>query len=101
MAAITARYPGLAGVSRAARASWSFLREAPSIPVVILGILVFVAVFAPLIAPHDKLQPVTQSPEACLKAYGFEDCPWIADIPPVWSTITTGASEYRRPASCS
>ena len=87
MATITTRPSGLAGLPRVARRSWNFVREAPTIPILILSVLVFVAVFAPLLSPHDKLKPVEQSPEACQKAFGFDDCPWIDDIPPFWSTI--------------
>ena len=35
-----------------------FLRDAPALPVVLVTVLVFVAVFAPWIAPHDPLVPL-------------------------------------------
>jgi len=34
------------------------LRGAPAVPLTIIGLMVVVAVFAPLIAPHDPLQPL-------------------------------------------
>lgn len=39
--------------STIAKKSWEFIREAPTIPVLILAFVFFVAIFAPLIAPHD------------------------------------------------
>jgi len=34
------------------------LRGAPAVPLTIIGLMVVVAVFAPLIAPHDPFQPL-------------------------------------------
>ena len=41
------------GVSSLAKKSWAFALEAPKLPTLILLFVVFVAVFAPLLAPHD------------------------------------------------
>ena len=40
------------------------MADVPSIPLLILAILAFVAVFAPVIAPHGKLDPVKPTPRA-------------------------------------
>ena len=40
-------------VASAANRSWSILRDAPKLPVLIILFVAVVAVFAPLIAPHD------------------------------------------------
>ena len=85
MAEIAGRV-GLPTLSRGARQTWGFLREAPTIPTVILGLLVFVAIFAPLLAPHDPLARVEPTPEECQAAYGFANCPYIDERPPVGMT---------------
>jgi len=54
----------------------------------ILSVLVFVAIFAPWIAPHDKLKPVRASSEDCLSWYQITDCPYIDDRPPFWGKET-------------
>ena len=64
--------------------TWRFLREAPKIPLTILTVLVVLAVFAPWIAPHDKLKPVKPSAEDCIAWFGIEKCPYIDDRPPFW-----------------
>ena len=50
---ITSPVSGAEQVALAANRSWSILREAPKLPVLIILFVVVVAVFAPLIAPHD------------------------------------------------
>ena len=85
-------------VYRALRLSYRFAREAPTIPTVILGVLVFVAIFAPLIAPHDKLQPVVPSAAACQDHFGFSNCPYIDDLPPVWQSGGSWSTPLGRPS---
>jgi peptide/nickel transport system permease protein len=72
-------------VSRAARRATRLLREAPVMPVVVLGFLAVVAVLAPVLAPHSKLDPVKPTREQCLARYGTADCPYIDYVPPVWA----------------
>ncbi len=87
MAIVPANIPAVSRtVGRAARQSWNFTREAPTIPAVILLTLVFVAIFAPWIAPHDKLAPVTPSDGQCMARYGIANCPYIDDVPPFWDS---------------
>ena len=85
MAEIAAR-TGLPTLGRGARTTWNFLREAPTIPTVILALLVFVAIFAPLLAPHDPLERVKPSEADCLAAFGVASCPAINERPPVGFT---------------
>jgi peptide/nickel transport system permease protein len=61
------------------------LRELPTIPLVILGVLAFVAVFADVLAPHGKLDPVTPTSAQCLERYGTPSCPYLDGVPPFWS----------------
>tara|TARA_Y100000780_G_scaffold187325_1_gene174268 strand:+ start:135 stop:596 length:462 start_codon:yes stop_codon:yes gene_type:complete len=63
---------------------WRFLQETPKIPLTILTVLVLLAVFAPWVAPHDKLKPVKPSAEDCIAWFGIEKCPYIDDRPPFW-----------------
>ncbi len=58
MATIMARPSSMAGVSRAARRSYGVAREIPLLPFLMLAVLACAAVFAPLIAPHNALDPV-------------------------------------------
>jgi peptide/nickel transport system permease protein len=58
--------------------------DVPSIPLLILGILTFVAVFAPLIAPHGKLTPVKPTAEQCQARFGMASCPYVDSVPPFW-----------------
>jgi peptide/nickel transport system permease protein len=61
------------------------LRELPTIPLVILGVLAFVAVFADVLAPHSKLDPVVPTSAQCMERYGTASCPYIDEMPPFWS----------------
>ena len=72
-------------ISRVARRSLGILRGAPVVPVLLLGLLALVAVLAPVIAPHGKLDPVKPTREQCLAKYGAADCPYIENVPPFWS----------------
>ena len=73
-------------LSRAVKASWSFACEAPMVPLIIISVLVFAAIFAPWIAPHDKLVPVTPADGQCMARYNLESCPYIDDVPPFWDS---------------
>jgi peptide/nickel transport system permease protein len=75
--------PSVAGVTRAARLSFTFAREAPVIPLFILVVLSLAAIFAPALTPHDKLAPVKVTAEQCQAKYGrsFPSC-YINDDPP-------------------
>src|SRR5262245_34976380 len=70
---------------RATRRALRVLRDAPLIPLAILGVLVFVAVLAPVLAPHGKLDPVTPTREQCQAKYGMPDCPYVDNPPPFWA----------------
>jgi peptide/nickel transport system permease protein len=72
-------------VPRVARRSARILRDAPIVPVLILSLLAVVAVLAPVIAPHDKLDPVKPTREQCLARYSTPECPYIDNVPPFWS----------------
>ena len=73
MATITARAPYIGAVSRAARRSYSVVLEVPSVPLLILALLAFVAIFAPVIAPHSKLDPVPPT-----RSSAWRDITWPA-----------------------
>ena len=97
MAEIASR--GLPTVGRGVRLTWGFLREAPTIPTVILGLLVIVAIFAPLLAPHDPLERVPVSSEDCMLAFGIENCPAINERPPIGFTdsrVIAGQERVRK-----
>ena len=72
------------GSARFARLGLRILREAPLVPVIIIGVLIFVAAFAPILAPHEKLQPVQPTEAKCMERFGFANCPYIDDVPPFW-----------------
>jgi peptide/nickel transport system permease protein len=61
------------------------LRQAPLIPLAILGVLISVAILAPVLAPHAPLDPVKPTPEQCQAKYGIPDCPYVDNVPPFWS----------------
>ncbi len=85
MATITAHIRSRTAVTRAARFGSGVAREAPFIPLLVLAGLAFVAVLAPLIAPHSKLDPVKPTREQCLARYGMANCPYVDNVPPFWS----------------
>jgi peptide/nickel transport system permease protein len=74
-----------AGVSRVARMSYRLLAEVPIIPLAMLGLLAFAAVFAPVLAPHDKLDPVKPTAEQCQAKFGMANCPYVDTAPPFWA----------------
>ena len=83
MATATVRPPLVTGVSRAARLSYGFVREAPLFPLVVFLVLGVCAIFAPVLAPYGKLDPVEVTAEQCQAKYGrsFPSC-YIDDDPP-------------------
>jgi peptide/nickel transport system permease protein len=85
MATITRRMPLIIGVSQAVRRSSGVAREAPFIPLLVLTLLVFFAIFAPAIAPHSALDPVKPTREQCLAKYGIAACPYVDNLPPFWA----------------
>jgi peptide/nickel transport system permease protein len=60
--------------------------EVPSIPFLILSVLAFVAIFAPVMAPHGKFTPVQPTSEQCQAKFGMADCPYVDNVPPFWAT---------------
>src|SRR6266581_6830745 len=70
---------------RAARRGLRALRQAPLIPLAILAVLVSVAILAPVLAPHSKLDPVKPTREQCQAKFGAPDCPYVDNAPPFWS----------------
>jgi peptide/nickel transport system permease protein len=62
-----------------------FLAELPTIPMLIVAVLVFVAILAPVIAPYDKIAPVPPTKALCQAKFGLESCPYIDGLPPFWA----------------
>src|SRR5215471_8939202 len=60
------------------------LRELPAVPLLLLALLFFAAIMAPVLAPHSRLEPVTPTAAQCLARYGMEACPYLDDVPPFW-----------------
>ncbi len=85
MAIVADHTAGVATVSQRAQHPLHLLRELPAIPLLLLGLLAFAAILAPVIAPHSKLDPVTPSAAQCLARYGIDSCPYLDDVPPFWS----------------
>jgi peptide/nickel transport system permease protein len=84
MATITAELPSKTGLARAAELGSDMARDAPILPLLVFVVLTVVAILAPAIAPHSKLDPVQPTREQCLARYGIEDCPYVEDVPPFW-----------------
>jgi peptide/nickel transport system permease protein len=84
MATVLERAPAVGGFSEAARRSYRILRDLPLVPLLIMGTLAFVAVFAPYIAPHSKLTPVKPTAAQCQAKFGMADCPYVDNAPPFW-----------------
>src|SRR5262250_3008118 len=85
MATITRRMPLFIGVSQAVRRSSDVACEIPFIPLLVLTLLAFFAIFAPVIAPHSALDPVKPTREQCLAKYGMATCPYVDNLPPFWA----------------
>ena len=84
MATVQERAPSIGGFSRVARRSYRIVADVPTIPLLIVAILTFVAIFAPLIAPHRKLTPVKPTAEQCQARFSMADCPYVDNVPPFW-----------------
>lgn len=87
MALRTVPVPPVAQASRVTRLSYHFLRDVPVIPLFVLSVLALAAIFAPILAPYDKLEPVKVTAEQCRAQYGrsFPSC-YINDDPPFFMT---------------
>ena len=72
-------------VVRAARRGYRVLQNLPLIPLLILATLTAMAVLAPVVAPHSKLDPVKPTREQCLAKFNFPDCPYVDNAPPFWT----------------
>ena len=70
---------------RVTRRGVRILREAPIVPLSLLGLLALVAIFAPVLAPHGKLDPVKPTHEQCMAKYSTPDCPYVDNAPPFWA----------------
>src|SRR5262245_61778869 len=84
MATILERAPSVGGLSRIARSSFRALADVPIIPLAILALLTFLAVFAPVLAPHGKLTPVPPTTAQCQAKVGMASCPYVDNVPPFW-----------------
>jgi len=89
MATVTARPLSMAGVARAARRSYGVTREIPTIPLVVLALLAGAAIFAPVLAPHSKLDPVQPTREQCVAKFAMATCPYVDNVPPFWASTGT------------
>jgi peptide/nickel transport system permease protein len=84
MPTTTARVPSIVVLPRVVQRTLDAVRSAPILPLLILILLGFAAVFAPVLAPHDKLQPVKPTAAQCQARFGFPDCPYVDGVPPFW-----------------
>jgi peptide/nickel transport system permease protein len=84
MPTTAARVPFIVVLPTVVRRSLEVARAAPVIPLLVLTLLGFAAVFAPVLAPHDKLQPVKPTAAQCQARFGFPDCPYVDGMPPFW-----------------
>jgi len=84
MATVTAPRQSTALIARVARRSLWLTRELPVIPLLVLAVLTFVAIFAPVLAPHSKLDPVKPTQEQCVARYEMTNCPYVDYLPPFW-----------------
>lgn len=84
MATVTASQQAPVLVARVARRSVSLLRELPVVPLLVLTVLAMVAVCAPVLAPHSKLDSIPPTPAQCLARYGMAQCPYVDNAPPFW-----------------
>jgi peptide/nickel transport system permease protein len=84
MATVTAPRSPTDLVVRVARHSLWVLRELPVLPLLVLAVLTFVAILAPVLAPHSKLDPVKPTQEQCMARYEMMHCPYVDNLPPFW-----------------
>jgi peptide/nickel transport system permease protein len=89
MAAISARATSMGAVSEVARRGYRIVAEVPSIPLLMLSVLVLAAIFAPVIAPHGKFTPVKPTSAQCQEKFGTATCPYVDYVPPFWSSAGT------------
>ena len=87
VARTTPDVPAVTDVTPAPKRRFNLLRDAPVIPLSILVVLGLAAIFAPILAPYDKLTPVKVTAEECRAKYGrsFPSC-YISDDPPFFMT---------------
>jgi len=85
MATVPLRATSIGRVARVARRGYGIALEAPVIPLLMLTVLALAAIFAPLVAPHGKLDPVRPTPAQCQARYGTPSCPYVDNVPPFWS----------------
>ncbi len=85
MATVPLRATSIGRVARVARRGYGIALEAPFIPLLMLTVLALAAIFAPLVAPHGKLDPVRPTPAQCQARYGTPSCPYVDNVPPFWS----------------
>jgi len=85
MATVPLRAASIGAVARVARRSYGFALEAPLIPLLMVTILALAAIFAPLLAPHGKLDPVKPTPAQCQARYNTPACPYVDNVPPFWA----------------
>src|SRR5215468_2963303 len=84
MATVTAPPQSPDPVARGARRSLWLMRELPVIPLLMVAMLIFVAIFAPVLAPHSKLDPVKPTQAQCMARYEMAQCPYVDNLPPFW-----------------
>jgi peptide/nickel transport system permease protein len=84
MATVPLRATSIGRVARVARRSYGIALEAPLIPLLMVTVLALAAIFAPLVAPHGKLDPVKPTPGQCQARYGMATCPYVDNVPPFW-----------------
>jgi peptide/nickel transport system permease protein len=84
MATIAGRTTDVAGLARSAWRSSAWLRDLPLVPLTLLAILALAALLAPVLAPHESLDPVPPTAEQCQAKYGMASCPYVDNLPPFW-----------------
>jgi peptide/nickel transport system permease protein len=84
MATVTARPRPRTLIVQVAARGVRLAHEVPVIPLLILTLLAFVAILAPVLAPYSKLDPVKPARQQCLARYGMADCPYVDNLPPFW-----------------
>ena len=72
-------------VLRVARRGYRVLQNVPVIPLLMLSVLTAMAILAPVVAPHSKLDPVKPLREQCLAKFNMPDCPYVDNAPPFWA----------------
>ena len=72
-------------VLRVARRGYRALQNVPVIPLLMLGVLTAMAILAPIVAPHSKLDPVKPLRGQCLAKFNMPDCPYVDNAPPFWA----------------